>query len=113
MDKPDQLPRVHRSNRQETDSDSTRADRTPLFEIDLIVLGHRIQFVPNVHAVLAFSAMFVAAAIIYSEMIAHGRATPLELAEVAHFAGWIYLEIPEAIVIEELGEEELERYGIE
>lgn len=74
----------------------------PLFEIDLVVWKHRIIIVPNVHAILALSAIMLMGILIYSEIVSHGEATALIIAEILHFAGWAYLELPEALMIEEL-----------
>jgi hypothetical protein len=113
MEQPNQATDGDEEREQASESDKSSRNRPPLFEIDIVAFGHKIQFVPNVHSVLAFSAIFVAAALIYSEVISHGEATPLLFAEVAHFAGWVYLELPETLVIEAIEkEEEAERYGI-
>lgn len=98
--------------KQGTESNKRSRRWRPIFEIDIVVFSHRIRLQPNVHAILAFSALFVAGALIYSEILAHGEATPLHIAEVAHFAGWVYLELPEALAIEALGQEELEKYWL-
>ncbi|SHH66171.1 hypothetical protein [Halobaculum gomorrense] len=80
---------------------ATQEERTPLFEVDIVIGSHRIILVPNVHAILAVSAILLMGILIYSEIVAHGEATPLIVAEILHFAGWAYLELPEAMMIEE------------
>ncbi|SDN19092.1 hypothetical protein SAMN04487949_3606 [Halogranum gelatinilyticum] len=80
----------------------TDPDDGPEVEVDVVLFNRKFRFVPNVHAILSVSALVVMAMLIYTEMIHHGEANPLTLAEVAHFAGWVYLELPEAIFIETL-----------
>lgn len=73
-----------------------------VLEIDIVVLGHKIRIVPNVHAILALSALFLIVTLLRIEVLSHGEATPVVILEIAHFAGWAYLELPEAFIIEEL-----------
>lgn len=78
------------------------SEEDPLFEIDVVIWKHRLIMVPNVHAILAFSALVLMGILVYTEIVTHGEATALIIAEIFHFAGWAYLELPEALMIEEL-----------
>lgn len=70
------------------------------FEVNVKIYKKRVKFVPNVHSVLAISALFLASVLIYTEMLSHSEARPLLIGEVAHFAGWAYLELPETFILE-------------
>jgi hypothetical protein len=97
------MPVANGKSESESESDSESTDKTKRraeLRASVHVYGTSVHFFPNVHAILSLSALIVVVVLIYSKMLTHGEATPLLMAEIAHFCGWIYLELPEALLIE-------------
>ena len=67
--------------------------------ISLRVFGKRLVLHPNVHGILAVSSLFLAAFLAGEMWLGHLSA--LVFAEVMHFLGWAWLELPEFIALSE------------
>lgn len=91
-------------SREDFTGGSQRDDR-PAFEMVIVACDYRLRCLLNVHAILSVSALVVMVLLIYSELIIHGEAKPLTIAEITHFAGWAYLELPDAFMLEVIEEE--------
>ena len=78
----------------------TKRERA-ILELNFILRDKLIRILPNVHLVLAASASAIAFTIAIL-MLGHSDVTTLHLAEIMHMLGWLYLEIQEVVIIEEL-----------